>query len=415
MYTSILLIASCESENDSGAPAKSDIFQIAYGAPEKLHPSYMSYYSDNNSSVVAATVNDESINPGILVYNTDFKGNVLWSNRIKANSGNQLSVLQVLKLPAENYLILSKARHENYFLFIQIDKTGNALSSKKIEVDHNLEINDAYINSSGNVVAVGIADKTAIAFEFNPATNLMKWSRQIPLESVGGFAVGSGKFSFVTLVDTFGNLQLLKLDNSGDVILSKKFYTNSSYFTKAGKSLIIGDHLYLTSSFLQSSLIGLLKIDLSGNIKTATRIRNAVFSDVKVYGKELLFSVNIQNAPNLLSVNTNFEVTKHKTIADVTQFEQQQAGMLGLNDNYISCAMKPGDEASAINFIKLDRKNWTTSCDWPAVSLQDDLISAITIYEETTDIASKDILLSLSDFEVQAEPVTLTKTVVCQK
>jgi hypothetical protein len=408
------LLASCESENDS-APAQSDIFQIAYGVPEKLHPSFMSYYSDNNSYVVAATLNEASINPGILVYNTDVKGSVLWSNRIKANNETQISVLRVLKLSGENYLMLAKTQGESQALFIQIDKNGNMLSSKKIEADDNLEINDAYVNSSGNVVAVGVADKTTIIFEFNPNTNLMKWSKQIPSESVGSFAVGSGKFSFITLVDSFGNLQLLKLNSSGEVVLRKKFYTNSSHFTNAGKSLVMGDHLYLISSFFQSNLVALLKIDLSGNMKTAARMRDVAFSDAKVYGKDLLLGVNIQNAPTLLRVNTNFEVIMQKTIADVMQSEGRQAGMLGLNDNYISYAMKPGDAASTINFIKLDRKNWTTSCDWPAISLEDDLISAITIYEETTETMSQNFSLSIGDFEVHAEPVMLVKSVLCQQ
>jgi hypothetical protein len=411
MYAFILLIASCQSDDESYS--RSDVFQVAYGTPDKLHPSSISYVSDNNNYIVAATTSDESTNPGIIVYNVDNKGSVRWSNRMKTSNNSRISVSHLVKLSGENYLIV--AQYESQAIFIQVDNAGNVISSKKIESNYNVEISSCHLNGSGHIVAIGNLGKQTVVFEFNPSTNLIKWSRQISHESVGAFAVASGKFSFITSVDPFGNLQLLKFDNVGNVVTSKKFYTNSSYFSAEGKSVVLGDHLYLASSFLQSNLVGLLKIDLSGNIKTAMRLRDVEFSDLKVYGKDLLFSINLQKAATLLRINTNFEVVSHKTIADAMSSEAPQRGMLGLNDNYISYTAKPNNADESINFTKLDRKTWKTSCDRPILSLGNDLISAITIYQETTEIESQEASLSVSDYEVQTEPVTLTKTIVCQQ
>jgi hypothetical protein len=413
LYSFLLLIASCNNEDESNGVVKRDVFQIAYGTPQKLDPSFMSCLSDNNNYLVAATTNEDTTNPGILVYDMDVKGNVLWSNSIKSNTGSNLLVSHLLKLSEERYLLLAKTQRENQQLLIQINKAGIVVSSKTIKANSDININDCYINSSGNAIVVGsLADKSTVIFELNPNTNLVKWSRQISLESVGGFAVESGKFSFVTLVDPLGDLQLLKLDNGGNVVISKKFYTNSAYFTSKGKIVLIDDHLYLMSSFLQSNLVGLLKIDLNGNMKTATRMQGAEFSDAKVYGNDLLLSINLQNAPTLLSVNANFEVTSHKTIA--TPSEAGQLAMLGLNDNYISYVIRSNEIDESINFTKLDRESWATKCDLPVISLENDLISVITIYEETTEIESKDIIFSLSAYGVQTEPITLTQAILCQ-
>lgn len=365
-----------------------------------------------------------------LLLNIDSLGEVFWNKTLNPNI--YIESYGIIQTNDSSYAIkgFSSVNSMNGFFMSKISKSGDAIFQYSYNADNLTGFYSPNIyqtKDSGYLVLGHFYDNVShkeksLILKLNSTGDIV-WNRlfsnnnnlrlydMVENENEDIFIYGNYYKSNPEEIKTV----IIKLNNNGDLIWSKKYYkTNeSSYYKIEGLEIEDNNLVFI----INDNKLYFNKIDFDGNITLCKSVDSYTqYSKLKKLNNEdyiliNCFEYNHDIFPLKLSSEGNFLIISEKIIIATDIIESDNDKGFFIIGNGPSIGVKSFNNSQQIGLIKTDSLLNSTECSWELGFNYTSYID--TIYSDTTTVSVSNINLIKSSFNFSIDSITFIEREGC--